>query len=247
MDGFEPSTFGDAIADIYDEYYRSEVEPTPEKLAVLDRLAAGGAVLDVGCGTGRMAVALSQRGLSVTGVDVSQAMLDKLAQLDKERKVRARLLDVTRETIRGSYSLAYLLFETFIMLGGRAAQESALRNIASSLVPGGAVLLEFSVFEVDGWFERGFGSVRVSKMGVDYVALGMSTYDREAQRLDYQDVLITERGIRLLPLTMFPTLPHELEKMASRCGLRKEAHWADWAGTRFGRGMPSLVAVYRKS
>lgn len=246
MKGYRAETFGDVIADIYDAHYALEVAPSPEKIEVLSRLADGGPVLDVGCGTGWMAMALAERGLDVTGLDSSQNMLERMQENDRAGRVRPLLSDVTAGPIEGEYGLAYLLFETLIMVGDRTAQRAALDNIAGALRPGGAVLIEISIMDLDRWSDHVDSSVRVSAMAADHVGIGVSKYDKSAGRLDYQDVLISEQGIRLLPVTMHPSTPQQVTTMAEAAGLRKESHWSDWAGTKYTKGMPSLVAVYRR-
>lgn len=247
MKGYRAETFGDVIADIYDAHYALEVRPSAEKVDLLTRLADGGPVLDVGCGTGWMAMALADRGLPVTGLDSSEQMLQRLRANDTRGLVRPQLADITTDPVDGDYALAYLLFETLIMVGDHTAQRAALDSIAGAVRPGGAVLIEISIMDLDRWADHVDSSVRVSAMAADHVGIGVSKYDKAAGRLDYQDVLISEQGIRLLPVTMHPTTPQQLTTMAEAAGLRKESHSSDWAGTKYAKGMPSLVAVYRRS
>lgn len=246
MDGYGPTTFGASIADIYDDHYANEVAPTDVKVRQLVEFAASRPVVDVGCGTGRMALALAAEGLVVTGVDASPEMLTRLKERDGAELVRRELADVTDQPIEGRYGLAYLLFETFIMVGDRNAQRRALRNITGALEPGGRLLVEISVFELDRWSDYVDSSVRVSSMSARHVSIGVSRYDKAAGRLDYQDVIISQDGVRLVPVTMHPISPAQLDELADGAGLTREAHWSDWAGTPYKRGGPSLVAVYRR-
>lgn len=246
MQDYGPQTFGDRIATYYDKHYQLETTPTAEKIGVLADLAAGGPVLDVGCGTGLMAIALAERGLDVMAVDSSPKMLDQLRKNDPGHSVQSGLVDVTRDTIEGSYSLAYALFETLIMVGDRRAQQATLENIARSLRPGGKLVVEISVFDLDSFAELIGNTARVMSMSPDHVGVGFSMYDRDSGRLDYQDVMITEEGIRLFPIVMYPSSPQQLTTMAQGAGLRKHAHWSDWTGEKYRTRAPSLVAVYER-
>lgn len=245
MKNYDATTFGSFVADIYEHFYADQTEPTATKIDLLAELADGGTALDVGCGTGRMALALADRGISVVGLDSSPDMLDVLRAHDQGGLVSARLCDVTNDPIEGRYRLAYLLFEVFLMVGDRDAQRSALDNIVGALEPGAHVLIEMSVFDVDEWAEYVDGAVRVSDLQPGRVVIGTSRYDRSTNRLDYQDVLISRDGIRLIPLTMHPLSPAELDTMAQGAGLDPVAAWSDWDRRPYLPGSPTMIGVYR--
>lgn len=245
MKNYDAKTFGSFVADIYEDFYAEQTEPTATKVDLLVELAAGGPALDVGCGTGRMALALAERGVPVIGVDSSPDMLDVLRAHDHNELVSARLCDVTSDPIEGQYRLAYLLFEVFLMVGDRDAQRSTLDNIVGSLEPGANVLIEMSVFDVGDWAQFVDGSVRVSDLQPGRVVIGTSRYDRSSNRLDYQDVLLSSEGIRLIPLTMHPLSPAELDVMARGAGLEPVATWSNWDRRPYFAGSPTLIALYR--
>ncbi len=245
MKDYDATTFGSFVADIYDQFYADQTEPTATKVDLLAELADGGPALDVGCGTGRMALALAGRGIPVIGIDSSSDMLDVLRAHDHRDLVSARLCDVTSDPIEGRYCLAYLLFEVFLMVGDRDAQRSALDNIVGALEPGAHVLIEMSVFDAGEWAPFLDGAVRVSDLQPGRVVIGTSRYDRSTNRLDYQDVLISSDGIRLIPLTMHPLSPSELDSMARGAGLEPVAKWSDWDRHPYLPGSPTMIGVYR--
>ncbi|SPT52784.1 bifunctional 3-demethylubiquinone-9 3-methyltransferase/ 2-octaprenyl-6-hydroxy phenol methylase [Actinomyces bovis] len=245
MKNYDATTFGSFVADIYEQFYADQTEPTANKVDLLAELARGGSALDVGCGTGRMALALAERGISVIGVDSSPDMLDVLRAHDHRDLVSARLCDVTREPIEGRYRLAYLLFEVLLMVGDCDAQRSTLDNIVGVLEPGAHVLIEMSVFNIGEWAKFVDGAVRVSDMQPGRVVIGTSRYDHSTNRLDYQDVLISSDGIRLIPLTMYPLSPAELDTMARGAGLEMVATWSDWDRRPYFSGSPTMISVYR--
>lgn len=162
------------------------------------------------------------------------------------RRVVRRLVDVTRDPVDGCFSLAYLLFEVFLMVGGRDAQRATLDNLLPALRPGGHLGIEASVFDVDQWLHYVDGAVRVSAMQPGRVVLGTSLYDRSTNRLDYHDILIGADGVRLVPLSMYPISPAELDRLAAAVGLTRVALWSDWHRTPYVPGAPSMIAVFRR-
>lgn len=245
MKNYDATTFGRFVADVYEDFYAEQTTPSAAKVNILTELAAGGTALDVGCGTGRIALALAGRGVPVVGVDSSPHMLDVLRENDTDQRVTAHLCDVTRDPLDGRFRLAYLLFEVLLMVGGRDAQRATLDNIVATLEPGAHLLIEASVFDVDQWAEFVDGAVRVSSMQPGRVVIGTSLYDRGANRLDYHDVLISSEGIRLIPLSMYPLSPAELDQLARGAGLEPVSMWSDWNRTPYLPGAPTMIATYR--
>lgn len=244
MRGFGPSTFGDRIAEHYDQHYALETTPSQEKIDLLLSLAQGGRVLDVGCGTGMMAGALAAKGLSVTAIDSSPEMIRRVRAREDSDAIESAVCDITEDPVEGGFDLAYALFEVLIMVGDRRAQARALENLARSVRPGGKLLLEVSIMDLDRYAEYIGTGARVSSMAADRVVVGFSQYDRDTGRLDHQEVVLTEDGIRLFPIVMHPISPKDMVRLAAGAGFTVESQSSDWAGSKYRNGDPSLVIVF---
>lgn len=246
MRGYDSRTFGRAFAAVYDGHYEDR-GADPTKLAALTRLAEGGAVADVGCGTGRIALALAEEGLTVTALDASPEMLEVLRGKPGAERLDIRECDVARESIPGSYALGMLLFETLIMVGDHDAQRRTIANVAETLEPGGRLVVEFSVLEPEEWFRYTDSVVQVDQLEAERLVLRASRYDRVDGRLDIQEVVFRDDRAHLLPVEMHPTDPKDLDAWCRDVGLQPEARWSDWHGTRWSRRDGAIIAVYRRA
>src|SRR5262245_41087141 len=115
MDGYEASTYGDGFADVYDDWYGnvSDVDATVAGVASLAAARGGDRVLELGVGTGRLALPLAARGLLVTGIDASPAMLDRLLAKPGAARVEAVLGDMAELPVPGRYTVVFAAFNTF--------------------------------------------------------------------------------------------------------------------------------------
>lgn len=242
---YDAATFGASAADIYDAHYRAQ-GPSDAKLAILEELADGGPIVEIGCATGRTLLALADRGLTSTGVDSSREMLDVFAAKDTRGTVTKRQVDVVSESLIGMYRFAFLLFETLTMDGDLRAQRRCMRNVAAVLEPGGRVLIETSLFQLDRWFAHTDSLVQVVSVTSDCLVLRASRYEAGSGRLDCQEVILAHGSVRMIPIQLHPRSPDELDLLARDAGLRLEERWADWARTPFSPEGAGMLSVYRK-
>ncbi len=141
MKGFDESTYGETIADIYDDWYEASFD-VDGAVALLADLANVGPALELGAGTGRIALPLSARGVSVEGIDSSPAMSQKLAEKPGGGDIRVAIGDFSDFDLGRDFSLVYVVFNT---LFGLQDQESQVRCFASAsrhLRPGGEFVVE---------------------------------------------------------------------------------------------------------
>src|SRR5450432_4197693 len=142
--------FGEAVAARYDQ---SEGDPS-ESAAVesvvdfLAGLAGGGAALELGIGTGRIALPLARRGIRVHGIDLSRAMVARLRDKPGGDVIGVTLGDFAATAVPGRFSLAYLVFNTIMNLTAQDAQVACFRNAAAHLRPGGCFVIEVMVPEL---------------------------------------------------------------------------------------------------
>jgi len=244
VDGFGPSTYGDAFADIYDDWY-ADLGDLDGCVDALTRLAGPGPAVEIGVGTGRVAGPLAARGVLVVGVDASDPMLERLgARWPSVRGVRA---DAASLPLRpGSWCrVLYAAYNTFWSIGGPEAQSACLAAAARCLHPEGHVVLEGFVPGTAP--DRPTSSVEVTRMTTGSLVLLASREDPTRQELEGQHVHITEAGIRLRPWRVRYLTNEQLDDLAAEAGLELEARWGAWDGRPLGPDDAVAVSVYRRT
>jgi SAM-dependent methyltransferase len=246
MEGYDSSTYGDAFADVYDDWYLgiSDVEAT---IADLLDLASGGSILELGVGTGRLAIPLATAGASagvrVSGVDSSAAMLEQLARNDQSNLVKTIHGDMTVDLPDGPFLLVFCAYNTFFNLTGDGEQERCFAEVASRLEPGGRFVIE--AFVPDDPPRRG-DDVSIKTLSSDRVVLSVSRHDDATQAAEGQFIEFTEAGgVKLRPWAIRYSTPHTLDEMAERTGLSREFRWESFGRTPFDEHSQRHVTVYR--
>jgi SAM-dependent methyltransferase len=249
VEGFDASTYGERFADVYDEWY-ADVSDVAATVATVEELAGGGPVLELGVGTGRLAVPLAERGLAVHGIDASPAMLDRLATKAAAAGVTVSahegdFADVAVE-VDGGFAVVLVAFNTLFNLADAGAQRRCLANAARRLRPDGCLAIEAFVAGVPGPdFAPEGGAVTPRVVEADRVVLQVSMHDVATQTVRGSLVTITEAGIRLRPWFLRWTTPDQLDGMAAAAGLDRAARWAGWDRQPFDDECPRHVTVYR--
>jgi SAM-dependent methyltransferase len=144
----EPEPLADALARLYDLDLLDDPGDLDLWLALAEK--TGGPILELMCGTGRLAVPLAEAGLVVTGVDLDPAMLDRAAAraaaADEDARPRLELVlaDVAGLELpgAGTYRLAFVALNSMLLLRTREAQQAAWRAMASHLAPGGLAAMD---------------------------------------------------------------------------------------------------------
>jgi len=243
MESYGPATYGDHIADVYDERY-SQRDPESE-VARIAELAGDGPVLELGIGTGRVAVPLAAQGFEVHGIDASEAMVAQMRARAGGESIPVAIGDMREVSAPGDgYSLAFVVFNTFFCLLDQDSQVDCFANVAGRLAPGGRFLIEAFVPDL-GRFDRGQRTSAVA-VTVDSVDLDVVMHDPVTQRLDGQHVLVRESGIRLLPVTLRYAFPGELDLMARLAGLVLESREGGWRKEPFTAASGVHVSVWSK-
>ncbi|HET9291990.1 MAG TPA: class I SAM-dependent methyltransferase [Actinomycetes bacterium] len=242
MDDYRPETYGDRIADLYDRL----VATMPDPVDCVDRLAelAGpGPALELGIGTGRIALPLAARGVEVHGIDASAAMVEQLRAKPGGEAVPVAIGDFADLPVEGSFTLVYAVFNTFFSLLTQDAQVRCFQAVADRLAPGGAFALE--LFVPDPTLHPGGQSIRTRHLGLDLVRFDLALHDPVAQRVDFQNVLLAADGARLMPGSVRYAWPSELDLMARLAGLRLRERWGGWRREPYTGSTSGLyVAVY---
>lgn len=215
------------------------LEPAVNRLA---ELAAGGPALEFAIGTGRVAVPLSEKGIAVTGIEMSPAMIARLRTKSDETKIPVIPGDMATTVAPGSYTLVYLVYNTISNLLTQAEQVSCFRNAARHLVPGGRFVIELSVPELRK-LTPGQQAV-VWRSEPNY--MGLDTYDVLRQRIVSHHFRFGEgREARIFRSPHRYIWPAELDLMAELAGFELESRHEDWVGSPFTAESSSHISVYR--
>ncbi|MFC6020220.1 class I SAM-dependent methyltransferase [Plantactinospora solaniradicis] len=217
----------------------------PEVLGpAVDRLAefAGdGGVLEFAIGTGRVAVPLAERGVPVTGIELSRPMIDQLRTKADEATIPVVVGDMATATAPGTYTVVYLVFNTISNLLSQAEQVACFRNAARHLTPGGRFVVELWVPELRQLPPGQQAVVWHSESGY----IGLDTYDVLRQQVVSHHFRFDEgRQAELFRSPHRYIWPAELDLMAQLAGFELESRHADWRGTEFTAESRSHVSVY---
>lgn len=239
---YDEATYGQRIADIYDELYESlfDAEGAADFLAAL---AEGGRALELGIGTGRIALPLVGRGIEVHGIDSSEAMVEKLRAKPGGRGIPVTIGDFAEMKVEGEFALVYIPFNTLFALTTREDQVSCFRNAASHLTSSGTFVLE--AFVPDPMRFNNHQRVAVERLGDDEVMLETSQHDPVNQRVSSYHVVLTDgEPVRLYPVQIRYAWPSELDLMAELAGLRLRERWGSWRRDVFTSDSRLHVSVY---
>jgi Methyltransferase domain len=241
VEGYDESTYGDAIADVYDDWYlqRFDVDQTVEFLA---DLAGGGPALELAIGTGRIALPLADRGVNVAGVDASERMVAKLRDKPGGGAIPVTMGTFADVPVDGMFRLIYIPFTTLFALSSQAEQIRCFRNVAAHLEPNGYFALDAFVPDLRRFHSN--QTVSVPEIRIDSVVLDVSRHDPVEQRIDSSHLLVTAEGVRLFPVSIRYAWPAELDVMAMHAGLHCIGRWADYDRSPFTADSPRHVSVY---
>jgi SAM-dependent methyltransferase len=239
VDVYDSATYGDRWAQVYDEWIVERFS-WPGDVDFLAGFAGGGRALELGVGTGRLAIPLAERGIDVVGIDASERMLELLrAKSNRVTTIAGEMRDVAAE---GAFDLVYVVFNTFFGLLTQDDQALCFANVARRLGPEGVFVIQAFVPDLRG-FDRGH---RVQTRGVelDNVEIAASIQDAIAQTITTQILTISESGISMLPVRLRYAWPSELDLMARLAGLRLRERYEDFERRPFTAASTGHVSVY---
>jgi SAM-dependent methyltransferase len=237
--------FGEDVAARYDELLGSWGEPEAVEPAVgfLAVLAGEGAALELGIGTGRIALPLASRGVRVHGIDLSEAMVARLRAKPGGDAIGVTIGDFSTTRVDGTFAVAYLVFNTIQNLTTQDAQVACFQNAAAHLEPGGCFVVEVGLPQLQrlppGETIRPFHFEGPARLGLD-------EYDVANQGLISHHY--TERGGTFGPRSVpFRYVwPSELDLMARLAGIRRRERWSGWQREPFTSESEKLVGVWEK-
>lgn len=213
--------------------------PTVDRLA---ELAGGGPALEFAIGTGRVGIPLADRGVRVTGIELSEAMIEQLRTKVDEATIPVVTGDMATARASGEFSLVYLVYNTISNLLTQGEQVQCFRNAARHLRPGGRFVIELWVPELRRLPPGQQATVFRTEPGY----IGLDTYDLLHQRVvSHHFRFDSGRQAEVFRSPHRYIWPAELDLMAQLAGFELEARHADWSGNEFTGESPSHVSVYR--
>jgi len=241
MKNYEPAmSFGEDVANMYDDVQRGD---ELETVAFLEGLADGGPALELAIGTGRIALPLAERGIRVDGIDISQAMVDKLRAKPGGDLLAVTMGDFADVGVAGTYRLIYVVFNTLFNLLTQDDQVRCFENVVKHLSDDGSFLVEAAV-PADIYRLRNHQYVDAEAIGVDYVRLDVARHDPVNQLLEESHVRLSSKGVHLNPIVTRYAWPSELDLMARIAGLHLKGRWGGWNRQPFTSRSRRHVSVY---
>ena len=236
---YSHDTYGERVADVYDDWYTGY---DPAAIDLLAELAGGGKALELGIGTGRIALPLSARGVEVHGVDAAASMIARLRSKpggDRLSVTEGNFADVP---VDEKFALVYIAFNTFYNLTTQEEQVRCFRNVAAHLAPGGCFVIEAFVPDLTR-FNHGQANW-ASKVTTEVVELDVGQHDPVTQRVYSQKVVIRDGNIRLYPIQIRYCWPSEFDLMAQVAGLRLRERWTNWKRDPFTAKSEHHISIY---
>jgi SAM-dependent methyltransferase len=240
----EDGYFDERVAARYDESAAEMFDPAVVDPVVdlLVELAGDGRALELGIGTGRIALPLAQRGVLVHGIELSNAMVARLREKPGGETIAVTIGDFATTTVGATFSVSYLVFNTIMNLTTQAAQVACFRNVAAHLEPGGCFVVEVGVPEL----QRLTPGETVRAFHVSETRWGFDEYDVANQGLTSHHFEIVDERVERLSIPFRYAWPSELDLMAHLAGMRLRDRWSGWKREPFTSDSRTHVSVWEK-
>ncbi|WP_158749044.1 class I SAM-dependent methyltransferase [Acidobacterium sp. S8] len=245
MRTYDETTYGDLIAEQYDRINRISPQQTQAAADALAELAKNGPALELGIGTGRVALPLREKGIAVHGIDASSLMIEELRKKPGGDAIPVTVGNFGDVAVEEKFSLIYVVFNTFFALLTQEEQVQCFANVASHLLAGGVFVIEAFVPDLSR-FTRNQNMV-ATNVGVDGVRFDVSMYDPMHQRVDSQHVIIANGSIQTYPVQLRYAWPSELDLMAQLAGLKLCERWSNWQRSPFASGDGAHISLYQQA
>jgi SAM-dependent methyltransferase len=236
--------FDDRVARRYDEAVADRFDPAviDPTVAFLAELARGGRALELGIGTGRIALPLADRGVPVHGIDLSRSMVARLRAKPGAEAIGVTVGDFSTATVEGPFTLVYLVFDTLANLTTQAAQVACFRNAAAHLAAGGCFVVEVGVPDL----QRLPPGETIRPFRVSEDRWGFDEYDLARQGMTSHHLEIVEGRVERLSIPFRYVWPAELDLMAELAGMRLRERWGGWKREPFTAECRQHVSVWEK-
>src|SRR5262245_41507192 len=242
MNFYSEETYGERVAGVYDDFYADYDAHAIDALAAL---AQGGRALELGIGTGRIALPLAEKNVEVHGIDAAPSMISRLRAKPGGDRIKITQGNFADVPIEDEFALVYIVFNTFFALSSQEDQVRCFRNVAAHLARDGAFVIEAFVPDLARF--TGDQVNWATKVTADEVQLDVGQHDAATQKVVSQKVVITNGDVRLYPVQIRYVWPSELDLMAQLAGLRLRARWSNWQREPFSSESKKHISVYERN
>jgi SAM-dependent methyltransferase len=234
-------TYGELVANDYDDWYKDFDQ---DAITMLAELARDGRALELGIGTGRIALPLMGKNIEVHGLDASPSMVSRMRIKPNGDRVPVNLGNFADVAADGKFALVYVVFNTFFALTTQEEQVRCFRNVAAHLTPDGCFLIEAFVPDLTRF--AGEQVIRATNVMTERVDFDVSQHDAVTQRVVSQKVVLSDGSVRLYPIEIRYAWPSELDLMAQLAGLRLRQRWSNWQREPFTSRSMKHISVYER-
>jgi SAM-dependent methyltransferase len=245
MTGYDPARYGNVVGDNYDEIYPGdprETAATADTLARLTREREPHTLLELGIGTGRVALAVQQHDIRVAGIDGSEGMIAQLRAKPEATEVQVAIGDYRDTRLGATFATVALLYNGILDPRGADAQLDIFRNAARHLAPGGRFVVESLVLSDEqrsgGWWTT------PRYVGSEHIELQFARYDIRTNRIERTLVHMRPAGLQFLTVTDTYASPAELDLMATVTGFALLERRSGWKGEEYTAHSTRHVSVY---
>jgi SAM-dependent methyltransferase len=237
--------FGEDVAARYDNpdwemFDPAVINPVVDLLA---DLAGDGPALELGIGTGRIALPLAQRGVPVHGIDLSEAMVARLRVKPGSEQIGVTIGDFARTRVDGEFAVAYLVFNTILNLTTQDEQVACFQNVAAHLRPGGCFVIEVGLPDLQ---RLPFGET-IRPFHLSETRLGFDEYDVVNQGLISHHYRAVDGKFEKWSIPFRYVWPSELDLMARLAGMSLRDRWSGWKGEPFTSESTKHISVWEKT
>jgi len=237
--------FGPSLARQYDESVAEMFDPSVVEPAVdfLAEMAGSGTALELGIGTGRIALPLTKRGIALGGIDLSPAMVEELWAKPGGKDIQVTIGDFATTTVDGLFSLVYLVFNTIMNLTSADEQVACFQNVAAHREPGGRFVVEVGVPQL----QRLPPGETVRAFKLSDKRLGFDEYDVASQGLISHHYYVVDGKLEVRSYPFRYVWPSELDLMARLAGMTLRERWGSWRRDPFTSESAQHVSVWEKA
>lgn len=237
--------FGESVAARFDERYGHEADAAVVGPIVdfLTALASDGVALELGIGTGRIALPLADRGVPVHGIDLSEAMVARLRAKPGGEGIGVTIGDFATATVDAAFRVAYLVANTIMNLTTQDEQVACFQNVAAHLEPGGCFVIEVLI----PGLRRLPPGETLQLFDVSPAHLGFDEYDVARQGLVSHHYWIENGTVEVFSPPFRYVWPAELDLMARLAGMTLHERWSGWQREPFTSDSDKHVSVWKKA